>query len=109
VVIGMQSGQNNAQTVGLCRVPCFNENNLLRALFHYAFQSQQITPFTYALAYNVALVLSTNKEDEDVLYVFVGLHACLHVLRLCVSTHMFVCVCVPRRHEFQQEVKSCQL
>ena len=53
--------------------------------------------------------VGTNEENEDVLYVFVGLHAYLHVLRLCVSTHMFVCVCVPRRHEFQQEVKSCQL
>jgi hypothetical protein len=53
VVIVVQSGQNKAQTVGSGRAPCFN---VLRALFHYAFQSQLITPFTYALAYNVALV-----------------------------------------------------
>ena len=38
--------------------------------------------------------VSTNEENEDMLYMLVGMHVCLHVLSLCMSIRMFMCVCL---------------
>ena len=92
VVIVVQSGQNKAQTVGLCCVSCFNENNLLRALFHYAFQSQLITPFTYALANNVALV-QTKKMRTCCMCSWACMHACMCSGYAWALVCLYVCAC----------------